>query len=144
MTHLAPRWVETISRRDDRLPARAIVLGVRAGGRSKAYVVPWVGAGPRASAVLFEDEVGGVPIVGLGAEGVWPVAYDRRTPSGPVHFALEGRRVVDATGSQWDLDGRALNGPSAGAELALVPSHVSEWYAWAANHPDTDLAEPAL
>ena len=41
------------------------------------------------------------------------------------------------TGSTWHPDGLALEGDLAGVQLAFVTSFFTEWYGWAAFHPDT-------
>jgi hypothetical protein len=127
----------TVPRWDPRLDARELVLGVQVGGASRAYVVGSEPPGPMA----FEDQLAGTPLLLLGEEGVWPLAYDRRLEGRILAFRLEAGKAVDDSGSSWK-SGRAVNGPMTGAELAFVPSHLSEWYAWAANHPDTDVARP--
>jgi hypothetical protein len=133
-------WGNTISHLDDRLPPRALVLGVRAEGAARAYALP-TGEPLGQPAMVHQDEVGGLPIVLLGADGVWPLAYSRRMPEGEVRLSFDGFRVKDASGSEWDMNGRATTGPLAGTELGFVPSHVSEWYAWAAYHPDTEIVD---
>ena len=140
---LAGGWKETVSHRDDRRPARSLVVGVFAGGAAKAYVLPKGASLTRLPPILSEDELGGVPIVLIGAEGMWPLAFDRTTPSGPVNLSLRGGAIVDPTGSEWDEGGLATTGPLGGTQLAFVPSHLSEWYAWAAHHPDTAVGELA-
>lgn len=91
---------------------------------------------------MSEDELGGVPIVLLASEGAFPLAYDRRVGGRVVHLRVEEGKFVDETGSIWDERGRAVDGPIAGASLPFVPSHISEWYAWAAYHPETEIALP--
>ena len=49
-------------------------------------------------------------------------------------------RFVDAeTGSGWDVLGRAVDGPLAGARLEPVWHLDTFWFAWAAFHPATRL-----
>ena len=47
------------------------------------------------------------------------------------------------TGSLWSADGLALEGDLAGVQLAFVTSFFTEWYGWAAFHPDTLIYEGA-
>ena len=131
-----PWWFATMGDVDERLPLRKIVVGVEANGSSRAYVLDAAAGSP--TAIL--DEVGGVPIALLGAPGAWPVAYDRRIDGEVANLRAERGGIVDETGTSWTADGRALAGPRAGSSLRFVPSLVSEWYAWAAHHPDTDVA----
>jgi hypothetical protein len=128
-------WLRTISHRDRRLPPRTPVLGVWLEGARRAYVLDSQAQGPR----LFQDELAGVPIVLLGVDGGAPLAYDRRVESGTIGLRLEDGTLLDTSGSVWSHEGLAIDGALAGTRLKFVPSKVSEWYAWVASHPDTDV-----
>jgi hypothetical protein len=130
-----PAWLDSVSHRDDRLPIRALVLGVHLAEQARGYRL----ASEAPDVTIYQDELAGVPIVLLGPEGSWPLAYDRRTASGVLDLQPEEGRLVDQNGFEWSLEGRALSGPLSGTRLDFVPSHVTEWYAWAANHPHTEL-----
>ena len=58
-----------------------------------------------------------------------------------VVFGVEDGRIVDsATGSYWEVDGRAVEGPASGSKLREVRgSMIAYWFAWAAFNPETDL-----
>lgn len=48
--------------------------------------------------------------------------------------------VDDETGTIWDVEGRALQGPLAGGRLvAHAEAFVAFWFAWAAFHPQTGV-----
>jgi hypothetical protein len=91
--------------------------------------------GPR----FLQDEVAGVPFALLGSRGVFPLAYDRRVGDTVVDLRLEEDRILDDSGSVWE-DGRAVEGPLTGTALAFLPSHLSDWYAWSAYHPETEIS----
>ena len=131
-------WRMTVSRWDDRLPERTLVLGVEAGSAARAYALSIQDPGPR----LYQDEVDGLPIVLLAPLGAWPLAFDRRVDGRVATFRLEGDRIVDETGSVWTGEGRASGGPFQGRSLTYLPSRIAEWYAWAAIRPDTDVVRP--
>lgn len=124
----------TMSSWDERLPQRQLVLGVVAGGVARAYLVDPDRPGPR----LLQDELGEVPIALLAPEGAWPLAYDRRVDGETAELRLEGDRVVDAGGRWWLPDGTREDG---GAALTYLPSYITEWYAWAAYHDGTEIAD---
>ena len=55
-----------------------------------------------------------------------------------VYDPLIGGAIRDLpTGSLWSSDGLAVEGDLAGVQLAFVTSFFTEWYGWAAFHPDT-------
>ena len=45
------------------------------------------------------------------------------------------------TGTRWDSSGLAVEGDLTGVQLAFVTSFFTEWYGWAAFHPDTTIYE---
>ena len=47
------------------------------------------------------------------------------------------------TGSRWNVLGQAVDGPLAGARLAPVEHLDTFWFAWAAFHPSTRIADLA-
>jgi hypothetical protein len=104
-------------------------------GAARAYVVDPERPGPR----LFQDDLKRIPIVLLAAPGAWPLAYRRSLGDTVIEFDLEGDQVVDAQGSVW-LSNRAVAGPLAGRELDFIPSHLTEWFAWFAAYPQTEVS----
>ena len=61
------------------------------------------------------------------------------TPLGP--FFVENDSFKDlATGSTWQIDGRAIEGPLRGSRLKPVSNaYIAFWFAWAAFHPETTI-----
>jgi hypothetical protein len=51
----------------------------------------------------------------------------------------DGRFVDAATGSTFDLRGRALDGPLEGQQLDAIPHDDTFWFVWVAFRPDTEL-----
>jgi hypothetical protein len=51
--------------------------------------------------------------------------------------------LVDAeTGSRWNVQGVATDGPMAGTRLTHIPAHNSFWFAWLTFWQDTDVWKP--
>ena len=116
---------------DDRLKPNALVLGVAAGGASKAYPLEALGSDP------LEDELGGTPILIL-AGGGGAMAFDRRLHGTTLTF--DGRTDRE-TGTRWDDEGRGIKGKLKGEALRPVFAIVTEWYGWSLYRPDTALHE---
>ena len=56
----------------------------------------------------------------------------------PVTFEVRDGLILDtATGSEWNVLGRATAGPLAGAQLEAVVSANHFWFAWSVFEPDT-------
>jgi hypothetical protein len=51
--------------------------------------------------------------------------------------------VDEQTGSQWLLNGEAVDGPLAGTTLERINHLDTFWFAWATYQPGTALIEPA-
>src|SRR5215212_1720356 len=103
----------TLADPNEKLPARALVVGVEAGGKSKAYPFD---ALAKQNPVL--DRVGDAPVIVLLAEDGKSVrVFDRRLDGRTLEFFLrpDTRELVDAeTGSVWDFTGAATSGALAG------------------------------
>ena len=133
----------TLDEIDERLPLNELMIGVLAG--DEAYAFPLEA---RPEGAPMQGEVGGVPVVILeDADGIPALAYHRLLTDGTVlDFARDpaGDAIRDLqTGSLWNSDGLALEGDLAGVQLAFVTSFFTEWYGWAAFHPDTLIYEGA-
>ena len=128
---LGRQFLDTIRSLDDRLPENELVLGVDTGTGSRAYVLSDDGG-----LVVMADEVGGVPIVVvMEPDSVFGIAF-AATLDGEVLVFDTDDAFVDASGTAWNLDGSSDDG----RQLTFVTSFVTEWYGWAAYHPDTDIA----
>ena len=104
---------------------------------------------------VVNDVVGGRPLVvlfkpgarsSLDAETIRDsrqvgtgVVFDRRVGERTLTFLAAGDFAADIeTGSQWDITGRAVQGPLAGTQLEPVTHGNHFWFAWAvfrARHP---------
>jgi hypothetical protein len=139
-SQIGRRFRETAARMDPRLPPSTLVLGVVTAGGQRAYPVQALTSGSG----VVNDEVGGIPVVVLAhpARGSYgAVAFSRDVAGRTLTFQAGPNGPTDQeTGSRWSLEGRAADGPLAGAQLPYVASHVAMWYVWAAHFPGIDLA----
>jgi len=139
---------------DDRLPPMERVLGVSAGGVHRVYPFRLLARRP-----VVNDSVAGHPVVVLGRAGTLSVldqseikasreivsanAFSRRVGGQVLEFELRGTRYFDrATGSEWDLLGRAIAGPLKGERLAPAIGGVHFAFAWLAFNPQTEVYKP--
>lgn len=134
---------------NDPLYRRAYVVGIVVNGQAKAYPRQQLspkalrGNGKPSMSYAVMDRVGGVPVAILvGGDGISVRAFDRRIDGRDVElmttFGSSPARFIDtATGSEWDISGRAVSGPMAGAQLPRIRSITEFWFDWQARHPDT-------
>ncbi|MDQ3455333.1 MAG: DUF3179 domain-containing protein [Actinomycetota bacterium] len=138
---------------DPRLPPMQRVAGLGAAEDPVAApLADLVAAG------VTELTVGGRPVVVWAVEGLRSPLEDRQVDQGrpvgatgafdPVvnggrlQFTRDGDHFVDAeTGSRWNVLGHAVDGPLAGTRLEPVEHLDTFWFAWAAFHPTTRIAD---
>jgi hypothetical protein len=124
-------------REDQRLPAKALVVGVRITDRPKAYALTAV-----VKARVVNDAVGEVPLV-LFRTGNEAASVFRRDVAGQTltFQASAGGSFTDAqTNSTWDpVTGRAIDGALKGTSLSAVPGTTSFWFGWFDFFPGTEL-----
>jgi hypothetical protein len=135
----------------DALPATARVLTVDLDGEAVAYPYETL-----ADAGAVNDTVGGQPIVVLWQAGTASAldaasvasgrdvgaaaAYSRVVDGRTLTFQRDGEGLTDAeTASTWDLLGRAVDGPLAGAQLEPTVAVNHFWFSWAAFKPETRI-----
>ncbi|MBV9763390.1 MAG: DUF3179 domain-containing protein [Acidobacteriaceae bacterium] len=121
------------------LQSRDLVLGVTAGGASRAYPVQRI-----LSEKLVEDRLGGEPILLV----VGPDDKSIRVFQARVHpdeQALEyyrettGAFLMDSTGNEWNFSGCAVSGKRKGSCLKPVPATKDYWFDWRNYHPATTV-----
>jgi hypothetical protein len=118
-----------------------LMLGVTAGGESKAYPVKAILA-----TRLIEDEVGGVPVLlVVGPDKASIRVFKARTAEAGMTFLLtaEGSAVAGSvmqdaeTKSDWSFEGCAIAGKLAGVCLAPVDANKDYWFDWMNHHRGT-------
>ena len=122
---------------DERLRENELVIGVLAGDEARAFPIQ------RAPAdAPMQQGVGGVPVVILeDSDGIPSLAYHRALSDGRVlDFERRDGAIRDLqTGSLWNASGLAVEGELAGVQLTFITSFFTEWYGWAAFHPETTI-----
>ena len=120
------------------------MLGVRLNGEPKAYLFDKMG-----QRAVINDQVGGVDVVVVWDEDSHlALPYARDVDGQSLTFGLEPGQgfpfslVDDETGSLWDINGVAIDGPLAGARLARVPAHNTFWFAWVTFWQETQVWKP--
>jgi hypothetical protein len=120
------------------LPARTLVVGVEAGGASKAYPFDALaGQNP------IVDQVGATPlVVVLGEDGKSVRVFDRRLEGRALELFLKpgtATLVDKETGTEWDFTGAATAGALAGRRLARLQPVKDYWFDWKMYHPRTGV-----
>lgn len=138
---------------DTRLPRFEKVFGVTAyglGTRTAPASKPIYRAYPisvlQAGTGVLTEALGGLSLVILfDAQTTSAVAVSPVLDGKPVTLeattAPDGTRTFTdkETGSHFTLDGEAIDGSLKGKRLLVLSAHLSQWYGWAATHPETSI-----
>ena len=132
---------------NDEYPEHEMVLGINVDKGIRAYPLLEV----KRNGGVVEDMMGDHPIVILAGprpEDVTMAAYSRLLEGGTLSFRHNADHFVDSeTGSLWNIEGKAVDGPLQGNRLNPVRSHYVRWHAWVYPHSRADLyrsPEPLL
>ena len=128
---------------DDRLSAKALVVGVNFDGTPKAYPLDALEFRP----VLNDSVAGRDALVYFDGPSGTALVYDRRVDGRALTFSVESGAsgaltalVDEETGSRWmAFTGLAVEGELKGQRLERIPSHLSFWFAWTDWNPETEL-----
>ncbi len=149
----APFFRPTVTRGDLRLPAFDKVLAVTLArhdseghdvGRTLHRAYPMATLQKRGCVV--NDKLGDTPVVVfLEPDTQTANAFSRRLDNRWLDFTQ--RAAPDGkpgfydrqTGTRWNIEGVAQEGPLVGKSLTHLDNHLSQWYGWAAYFPDTSV-----
>lgn len=135
---LSPNFERTILNWDDRLEENELVLGVNVDTEFRAYVLRNY---RDQGLITLADTLGGEDIIiFIDSSQPYALAFHATLNGELLTFSVQNGAIVDDnTGSIWDLTGSATSGSLAGEQLDFATSFVTEWYGWAAYHPDTSI-----
>jgi Protein of unknown function (DUF3179) len=127
-----------VSIRDDRLGLKEIVIGFENKGQYKAYKIKDV-----EKSKVINDEVNSKPIALFSVNPFMTRAYNP-VVDGEITLQFEynpkNNTFIDKqTRSQWNFDGKALDGQMKGKQLQRLPFDEGFWFEWVAFHPSTEL-----
>jgi hypothetical protein len=122
------------------LKSRDVVVGLELAGSARAY--PWTTLLKQSPVV---DRVHDTPLlIAVGPDGKSFRAFVSRVDGKDAEFFLQSGAKVWAlldtsTASQWNFQGCATSGPSAGKCLDRVSALKDYWFDWRNYHPDTTI-----
>jgi len=121
-----------VSTNDDRLLAKARVLGLMQGDNAKVYPIDKFEEETRLLYDTFQGEE--IAVIGNKAANIL-VALNRTLSDGTVlDLTLVGASspwlIEDQEGNRWNLFGKAVSGPREGESLQLFPQMMGFWFSW--------------
>jgi hypothetical protein len=130
-----------VANEDDRIPNKERVLGVLQDGTVRVYRFTDFGE----SVHVLQDTLKGNDLVIVGSEEHnFMLAFRNNTADkkGLSFSAVQDQFPVvltDNEGNLWDVNGRAVAGPSIGDRLGIMPSFMGYWFSFAAFYPDLTI-----
>lgn len=126
---------------DARRSPKERVLAIPAGDEA-GIAFPFLALNEDAALRAINTTVAGRPVVVLWERAREAAAAYRPVSDGEnLTFEVSDGRIRDVgTGSEWRIDGRAVDGPLEGVRLEpIAEAYVAFWFAWAAFHPGTEI-----
>ena len=122
------------------LESRDVVIGIEAGGASRAYPMAALSA-----QTPIQDRVGSTPVLlALGPDGKSVRAFVSGLDGSDIQFFRKSGTadwvLVDSTSaSEWNFQGCAVAGPATGKCLQRITSLKDYWFDWRNYHPETTV-----
>lgn len=128
-----------VLRKDDRLPPKAMVLGLDVNEASTAFPLTVLRA-----ARVINDQLGGEPIVIVHQpRSDTTTAFSARLNGQALKFSAanpDATALTDnKTHSRWDAYGNCTSGPLAGSHLKSLILEPEYWFAWSEFHTGTNV-----
>jgi hypothetical protein len=127
-----------VSHKDDRLGLKEIIVGLENGGQYKAYKLQQI-----ENNKVINDEMNGKAITLFSLYPHMARVYDSSVDGKILKFEYVGANSNmfkdKQTGSEWNFDGKGINGQLKGKQLIRLPFDEGFWFEWAAFHPQTKL-----
>ena len=130
-----------VSNKDGRLDLKEIVVGLENKGQYKAYKLQVI-----ENKKVINDQVDGKSITLFSLYPFMIRAYDPVVENGAEKIVLQfdynakNNKFIDKqTGSEWNFEGKAINGQMKGKQLTRIPFDEGFWFEWVAFHPKTEI-----
>jgi hypothetical protein len=127
-----------IAKHDDRLEPKEIVIGFENEGQYKAYRLQDI-----EKMKVINDQVNTKPVALFSVNQFMTRAYnpilERQITLQFEYNAINNTFIDKQTRSQWNFDGKAIDGQMKGRQLIRLPFDEGFWFEWVAFHPKAEL-----
>jgi hypothetical protein len=131
-----------VSNHDNRLGLKEKIVGLESGSAGaaqyKAYKLQQI-----ETQKVINDEINGKPVTLFSLYPAMARVYERIVVGGKVlefEYNNNSNKITDKqTGTEWNFDGKAVNGILKGKHLSRLPFDEGFWFEWVAFHPKTAL-----
>jgi Protein of unknown function (DUF3179) len=132
-----PEILFPISNKDDRLGLKEVVVGFENGGINKAYSVQDV-----QKQKVINDQINNKSIALFSLYPLMVRVFDPKQNGQTLIFIYNSKNntfIDKQTGSQWDFEGKSIEGTMRGKQLLRLPFDEGFWFEWTAFHPRTKI-----
>jgi len=126
-----------ISNKDDRLGLKEVVVGLENGGINKAYNLQDI-----QKQKVINDHINNKSVALFSLYPSMVRVFDPVLNGQTLIFIYDSRNnafIDKQTGSQWNFEGKSIEGPLKGNQLLRLPFDEGFWFEWAAFHPATEI-----
>jgi hypothetical protein len=127
---------------NDKLPPRALIVGLAINGQATAYPMSDLEK-QRLILDAIGDGAAATPLfIVMGDDYKSVRAFERTVDGRTLEFFVKAEssplRIIDAeTATTWDFTGKAIDGPLAGKQLKKIGALKDYWFDWKNYHPGT-------
>jgi hypothetical protein len=135
--YTSPDILFPISNRDNRVGLKEIVVGLENEGLSKAYKLQDI-----EKLKVINDQLNNKSVTLFSLHPLTARVFDSSVNGQTLIFQYNftANSFTDKqTGSQWDFEGKSIEGPLKGKQLLRLPFDEGYWFEWAAFHPGTTV-----
>ena len=135
--YTSPDILFPISNKDDRLGLKELVIGLENGGINKAYSLQDV-----QKQKAINDHINNKSIVLFSLYPLMVRVFDPVQNGQTLIFIYNSKNITfmdKQTGSQWNIEGKSIQGPLKGKQLLRFPFDEGFWFEWATFHPATKI-----
>jgi hypothetical protein len=135
--YTTPDILFPVSNRDNRLGLKEIVVGLENRDWSKAYKLQDI-----EKLKVINDQFNNKSVTLFSLHPIMARLFDPSVNGQTLLFKYNftNNTFTDKqTGSQWDFEGKSIEGPMKGKQLLRLPFDEGYWFEWAAFHPGTKV-----
>jgi hypothetical protein len=135
--YTAPDILFPVSNKDNRLGLKEIVVGLENRDWSKAYKLQDI-----EKLKVINDQLNNKSVTLFSLHPIMARLFDPLVNGQALLFKYNFTNNTftdNQTGSQWDFEGKSIEGPMKGKKLMRLPFDEGYWFEWAAFHPGTQV-----
>ncbi len=135
--YTSPDILFPISNRDNRLGLKEVVIGLEDERLYKAYKLQDI-----EKLKVINDQFNNNSVALFSLHPIMARVFDSSVNGQTLIFQYSptNNKFTDKqTGSQWDFEGKSVEGPLKGKHLMRLPFDEGYWFEWVAFHPTTKL-----